>query len=302
MNYRRLYISSLLLLLMLQFPTIAMHQASAHAMSGAGALAVLQVEEEEEEEEKEADAGLSEEAINALTEQMEAYMVELGHIASSIDGANKMRVNNLSATLLALTTRYDAFLQREQGNMAGSDELMLMMAQYKVDLQAVTDSLSAQKKRVEARADMDRCEQLFQQYILRYDTLLTRATEYSLVKQTAPLLDKVKATEQMLHQDVEKYYQTAQAAAALNADLAQRMAALEHQYTDILDKSAKIQGAVYKPFIVRIQDYLKSFAYFAIIVMFFVMLQSKIAAIKSASKQAKKMKQMFDNENDYPTI
>lgn len=247
-------------------------------------------------------AELSEEELTALEDQMEGYMIELGRIATNIDGANKAKIDNLSAMLLGLGTRYDAFMQMEQENMVSNELLMQLMAQYKVDFQAVSDSLAEQKKRINARSDMHMCEKLFAKYVVQYDTLLKRATEYSLIKQTASQLDKVKATEAMLFKDVEKHYQAAQAAVDVCPDLRKRITALENQYADIREKSAKIQAAEFKPFMARIQDYLKNCAYFAIIMMFLVMLQSKLSALKAARKQAQKMKDMLHNNEDYPTI
>ena len=245
---------------------------------------------------------LTEEELMALEDQMEEYMIELGRIATNIDGANRSKVNNLSAMLLGLSMRFDAFMQLEQENMVGNELLMQLMAQYKVDFKAVTDSLEMQKKRVDARSDMVLCEKMFARYVARYDTLLKRATEYSLVKQTESQLEKVKAVEQMLFKDVEKHYQMAQEALAANPGLRGRMSGLEGQYADIQEKSTKIQAAEFKPFMARIQDYLKNCAYFAIILMFFVMLQSKMSAIKAAKQQAKKLKDMISSNDDYPTI
>lgn len=264
--------------------------------------AEAQADPPQEGAEEEEGGELTEEEIAELEDQMENYMIELGRIANSIYGANASSLNNLSAMLLGLSTRYDAFMQIEQQSMASSEVLMQLMAQYKVDFQAVSDSLDAQKARVKARSDFKRCERLMVQYSIRYDSLLSQATKLSLIPQTKEQLAKVKAAEQVLSQTVEQQYALAKNAVELNPDLRKRMPVLEQKYIEIKDKSTQIQAAEYKSFMARMKDYLENCAYFAIIMMFFVMLQSKLSAVKAAKAQAKKVKDMLHNNNDYPTI
>lgn len=270
--------------------------------AGQAMYAVTQAPADPPAEEEEETSELSEEEIAALEDQMENYMMELGRIANGIYGANTSSLNNLSAMLLGLSTRYDAFMQVQQQAMASNEVLMQLMAQYKVDYQAVSDSLDAQKMRVKARTDFMKCERLLARYTVRYDSLKSQATRFSLIPQTKEQLSKVKATEQVLWQTIEQQYALAKTAVDLNPDLRKRMLPLEQRYIALKEISTQIQAAEYKSFMEKFQDYLKNFAYFAIIMMFFVMLQSKLSAVKAAKASAKKMKDMLDSKNDYPSI
>ena len=69
--------------------------------------------------------------------------------------------------------------------------------------------------------------------------------------------------------------------------------------------SKKIQETAYKPFIQRIKDYLIGFACVAILLLFVNMITTKLKALKVAREQAKKYKEMMQqngNPGGYPTI
>ena len=67
--------------------------------------------------------------------------------------------------------------------------------------------------------------------------------------------------------------------------------------------SEKIQALEYKPLLERIKDYLYSLAAVAMILLFLNMVQAKIKALKQARENAKKLREMMNNEeSDYPTI
>jgi hypothetical protein len=58
----------------------------------------------------------------------------------------------------------------------------------------------------------------------------------------------------------------------------------------------------YKPFIQRVKDYLMGLAWVAILLMGLNLLKSKLAQVKQARDQAKKMKEMMKGQHNYPTI
>ena len=118
----------------------------------------------------------------------------------------------------------------------------------------------------------------------------------------AAKLEKVKAEEQTLTADVEKYYGQAKEAATAFPGLELRMKAMENKVFELQTVSAKIQEMAYKPFIQRIKDYLMGLACVAILLMGVNLLKSKLKVLKQTREQAKKMKEMMNGQHNYPTI
>jgi hypothetical protein len=80
------------------------------------------------------------------------------------------------------------------------------------------------------------------------------------------------------------------------------MTAMENKVFELQTVSAKIQEMAYKPFIQRVKDYLMGLACVAILLMGLNLLKSKLAQVKQARDQAKKMKEMMNGQHNYPTI
>ena len=114
--------------------------------------------------------------------------------------------------------------------------------------------------------------------------------------------EKVKAEEQGLAADVQKYYGQAKEASAAFPGLDLRMKAMEKKVFELQTASAKIQEMAYKPFIQRIKDYLMGLACVAILLMGLNLLKSKLALVKQARDQAKKLKGLTGGQHNYPTI
>ena len=115
-------------------------------------------------------------------------------------------------------------------------------------------------------------------------------------------MEKVKAEEQALTADVNKYYSQAKEAATAFPGLQLRMEAMENKVFELQTVSAKIQEMAYKPFIQRIKDYLLGLACVAILLMGLNLLKSKLAMVKQARDQAKKLKGLTGGQHNYPTI
>ena len=129
------------------------------------------------------------------------------------------------------------------------------------------------------------------------------AVEYSLLKQTATLLEKLKAKEELSYNDVTARYEDAKTISEEFPALKKRMEKVEEQYIEIKGFSEKIKAAEYKPFLQRIKDYLYSFAAVAMLLMFANMVQAKIQAFKQMRKSAKEYQELLKkNEEDIPSI
>ena len=124
-----------------------------------------------------------------------------------------------------------------------------------------------------------------------------------MVQALGPELEKVKGKEQLLFTEIQEQYNTAKGLSQEFKDFLPRFQPIEEKYIELKNTSEKIQALEYKPWLERIKDYLYSLAAVAIILLFINMLQAKIKAFKQARENAKKLREMMDNnDNDYPTI
>ena len=136
-----------------------------------------------------------------------------------------------------------------------------------------------------------------------YNELYNEAVEYSLLKQTASLLEKLKTKEGLTFSDITSRYEEAKTITEEYPALKKRMEELENDYIEIKTISEKIQAAEYKPFLTRIKDYLYSLAAVAMLLMFANMVQAKIQAFKQMRKSAKEYQELLKkNEEEIPSI
>lgn len=225
------------------------------------------------------------------------------------NGSTIVRILNQETTLLennyhSLEFRWNAFTQTYQPEIAENDYLMDMMTQAEQLRQAISDSVLTRQKECVALADFFDAEAFILSQDSIYKKLYKRAFEFSLAKQTAPQLEKVKAEEQTLFEKIAASYEKSKAAAQLFPQLSTRVTALDEQFYSIRALSGKIQGMEYKPPIERIKDWLLGLASVAVILLFVNMLSSKIRAAKELRKTLKEQKKLLknNNNNDYPTI
>ena len=168
--------------------------------------------------------------------------------------------------------------------------------------QAVTDTLALRQQQRDQLVAFSTAEKFIWGQDKNYRQLYKKAIQYSMSPKLAAQLEKVKATEQALTADVNKYYGQAKDAATAFPGLELRMTAMENKVFELQTVSAKIQEMAYKPFIQRVKDYLMGLACVAILLMGLNLLKSKLAQVKQARDQAKKMKEMMKGQHNYPTI
>ena len=136
-----------------------------------------------------------------------------------------------------------------------------------------------------------------------YQKLYDEAVQFSLLKQTASQLEKLKAKEELTFGDVSAKYEESRTISEEFPALKKRMENIEEQYIQIKGFSEKIKAAEYKPFLTRIKDYLYSLAAVAMLLMFANMVQAKIQAFKQMRKSAKEYQELLKkNEEDIPSI
>lgn len=212
------------------------------------------------------------------------------------------RLKSLSAALNSFSTRWDTYSAAQQVYIADNDSLLNRVAVIQQMRQAVTDTLALRQQQRDQLTAFSTAEKFIWGQDKNYRQLYQKALQYSLTPKLAAQLEKVKAEEQALTADVNKYYGQAKEAAAAFPGLEIRMKAMETKFFELQTVSAKIQEMAYKPFIQRIKDYLLGLAAVAIVLMFLNLLKSKMKLIKQGREQAQKMKGMMNGQHNYPTI
>ena len=212
------------------------------------------------------------------------------------------RLNGLTAALNSFTTRWDTYSAAQQVYIADNDSLLNRAAVIQQMRQSVSDTLALRQQQRDQLTAFSTAEKFIWGQDKNYRQLYKLALQYSASPKLAAKLEKVKAEEQTLTADVQKYYAQAKEAVTTFPGLNLRMTAMEKKVFELQTVSAKIQEMAYKPFIQRIKDYLIGLAAVAIVLMFLNMLKSKVKLLKQAREQAQKMKGMLNGQHNYPTI
>lgn len=237
-----------------------------------------------------------------ISEDMTAFIYEIIEVEDAIATATPAEITEMQKYIQTIDVRWQAYTQIEQLDIASSRALMELLSQYKLVFITTSDSLAAQKARLDALDTYTRSLAFITQCNAKYKELNNKALRYSLVEQTAPLLADVKAQETMLFGQVNEHYKKAKEASQLSDKVKEKMPALQQEYVKIKTLSEKIQAATYIPWVQRIKDYVLTFAGIAIILIFFNFIVTKLKAIKQARDVARKYKDMLGTNDDYPTI
>ena len=212
------------------------------------------------------------------------------------------RLKSLSASMNSFSTRWDTYSAAQQVYIADNDSLLNRVAVIQQMRQTVTDTLALRQQQRDHLVAFSTAEKFIWSQDNTYRRLYQQAIQYSMSPKLAAQLEKVKAEEQALTADVQKYYAQAKEAAEAFPGLQLRMKGMDNKVFELQTVSAKIQEMAYKPFIQRIKDYLMGLACVAILLMGLNLLKSKLALVKQAREQAKKMKGMMNGQHNYPTI
>ena len=212
------------------------------------------------------------------------------------------RIKSLSSALNSFSTRWDTYSAAQQVYIADNDSLLNRVAVIQQMRQVVTDTLALRQQQRDQLVAFSTAERFIWSQDKNYRQLYKKAVQFSVSSKLAAQLEKVKAEEQALTADVNKYFSQAKEAATTFPGLQLRMKAMENKVFELQTVSAKIQGMAYKPFIQRIKDYLLGLACVAILLMGLNLLKSKLAQAKQVRDQARKMKEMMNGQHNYPTI
>lgn len=246
---------------------------------------------------------LDEMQILEIENRMLFFYDQLNEIATQISQYTPEELSTADQQVMALDTKWNVYYQSRHAEIAEDDSLLQIVANYQLTKQSVLDSIAGRLHLYEAQTDFAQAETFFSAQDSLYRQLYKTAVEYSLVKALGDRLDQLKNREQTLFAEVQRQYDKAKSLSEEFAGFKARFQPIEEQYIGLKNTSEKIQALEYKPWLQKIKDYLYSIAAVAMILMFINMLQAKLKTLKQARENAKKLRQMLnEDQNDYPTI
>ncbi len=236
--------------------------------------------------------------------RLQQFYDDLERISTSIASASPTSIDNLQNRFNSLDIRWNTYYAAQQVYIAENENMLSLVARYQELHDVVSDSLANTSLRLDAVKIFDETMAFLTAKIPEYDALVSKCEKLALTDKTAPQLERVKASEQLMFAKVTAQYQKGKDAIAINTSLQKREDELDNLYLDISSRSEKIQQAQYKPFMERIKDYLLGFAIVALAIMFISMIQNKIVATKQMRESLKKLKEQYikNGEDDIPTI
>ena len=236
--------------------------------------------------------------------RLQQFYDDLERISTSIASASPTSIDNLQNRFNSLEIRWNTYYAAQQVYIAENENMLSLVARYQELHDVVSDSLANTSLRLDAVKIFDETMAFLIAKIPEYDALVSKCEKLALTDKTAPQLERVKASEQLMFAKITAQYQKGKDAVATNSSLQNREGEIDNLYLDISSRSERIQQAQYKPFMERIKDYLLGFAIVALAIMFISMIQNKIVATKQMRESLKKLKEQYikSGEDDIPTI
>lgn len=246
---------------------------------------------------------LSSELQEFLAEKIENFSQEIQNLFESVDGAQDSQLKAIKRYVSAHDLRWQSFLGSVQDLIASDDDLVSSVSVYQEIRQNTGAAIEAREKTLRQLADFVTSERVISQHVKQYEKLYKEAFSYSLIEQKSPDLEKLKAKDLLLMEDLAKNYELAHEAAKDNKMLTSRWEKLDNNYIHIKSYSQQIQQLEYKPLVQRAKDYVMSLAAVAIIILFFSFIVLRIKSISSMKKAAEEAKKLREQQNsNIPTI
>jgi isoleucyl-tRNA synthetase len=240
-----------------------------------------------------------------MVEQMKISLNDNVAISPTLVVTFQDRMNYLNQSYNSLDVKWNTYYQASQLDIAADEELMEEVAKLEQLKQSVKDTLDLRTQQVDAIAKFASADKFIISHVDVYKKLYTKAYKLSLLKKFGPMLEKVKAKEQVVFGELQTNFEQAKAASELVPTLNRRMETLDEQYVIMKSVSEKVQALEYKPWMQRIKDYVMGLAAVAIILMFVNGIWSKFKAYKDKAANLKKYNDMLKNngkDTTYPTI
>ena len=238
-----------------------------------------------------------------LEGKMLLFVDKVNAISADVAYADLKQLDKADKELMTIDTHWSLFLQAYQLDISSDENLMNIATRYQENKQLLADSILSRRHMLESESAFLEAEHYLNKQKEPYQKMQTEAQRLSQLERLAPMLEKLKAKEQLAMEDIDKHYEAAKSVAQEFTGLHGRMQKIEEAYIELKTLSDSIQAAEYKPFIERIKDYLLGFAAVAVILMFVNMVQAKIQAYKQLKKSAEDyMKALRGGDDDIPTI
>ena len=234
--------------------------------------------------------------------QLLSYYGELEQMMKKVSHISKKDLAQAERSLTCVGIKWNIYCQSVEFEISNSDSLLQLVTEFQLLKQGVSDSIHHKKAFFGALDAFEQARESILKKEATYKDMKEEAFKLSLTKATAEELEKLKQKEKLTFADIQKQYQTALDAVETCPVLTPRLKKLEQHFIELKSNSEKIQAAVYQSPLQRIKDYLYGLAAVAMILMFLNMLQTKYKAFKAKREQLKKMGNLFDNDQDYPTI
>lgn len=238
-----------------------------------------------------------------ISEQIGDFINEVETFGYTLSTAQPGQLKTMKRHASIMDARWNDFYSKAVDAISQDEMLLGMATDYEQMWMAAMDSLNLSITRMEKISVFLKDEKFVMSEVESYRKLESEAMKLSLVKQTAPQLEKLKASEQLEFAKIEEAFKEAAEAAAINPILSDRMKNLQDTFIEVKLSSDKIQQTEFKPFLDRIKDYLMSLAAVSIIAMFGIFLSNYVKTAKKAKEARKKMEEALDAGNQTtPTI
>ena len=238
-----------------------------------------------------------------LSLRIAGFLNDVNSLYSNIHNANAQQLNAISQMAQVIDVRWNGFCQAQMPVISDDEALLGLVADFECRKKALLDTIDFCKRALESNASFAAAEKLINSQLSVYNDLKKKAFSLSLVKQSAPQLERLKAKEQLSFSQIQQAYDNAQQAVDVNPILKGRNEQLQEKFISLKNISDDIQQMQFKPFLERIKDSLLSIAAIAIIVIFVSYVISRIGAIKKARETARKMQELMKGKDgELPSI
>lgn len=235
--------------------------------------------------------------------RMSLFIEEIETLLANVSTAGEKQLKRAEKSLKGIENKWNVYSAAHGNVIASEESLMEVMVKFEESKQLLSDSIASGLHKLDSYDKFDRAEKFVSAQVEPYNELFSQAKEYSMLQQTAQLLEKLKTKEALTFSDITTSYEQAKTISEEYPTLKKRMEKIEDEYVQIKGLSEKIQAAEYKPFLTRIKDYLYSLAAVAMLLMFANMVQAKIQAFKQMRKSAKEYQELLKKtEEDIPSI
>lgn len=246
---------------------------------------------------------LSPEMREFLADKIETFSLEIQNLLESVDGAQESQLKAIKRYVNAHDLKWTSFSEPVQDLIASDDELLSSVVRYRETRQKTAEAIEAREKTLKQMTEFVVAERTIAKHVKQCEKTYKEAFSYSLLEKMTPDLEKLKAKDLLLMEELTKHYEAARQAANDNKVLTPRWEKLDSEFITIRSYSQQMQQLEYKPLLQRVKDYILSLAAVAIILLFISFIVLRIKTIRDMKKAAEKARKLRELQNpNIPTI